>query len=58
LRLSVLWRCANEVLTNNFDTPTGRIFLEDMKDEEVSINTLAQAIRVLANRISLIVDEA
>jgi len=28
-----------------------------MKDEEVSINALAQAIRVPANRISLIVNE-
>ena len=35
----------------------GRILLEDMKDEEVSINGLAQAIRVPANRISLIVNE-
>jgi addiction module HigA family antidote len=35
----------------------GRILLEDMKDEEVSINSLAQAIRVPANRISLIVNE-
>ncbi len=31
--------------------------LEDMKDEEISINGLAQAIRVPANRISLIVNE-
>jgi addiction module HigA family antidote len=35
----------------------GRILLEDMKDEKVSINALAQAIRVPANRISLIVNE-
>jgi antitoxin HigA-1 len=35
----------------------GKILLEDMKDEEVSINALAQAIRVPANRISLIVNE-
>jgi addiction module HigA family antidote len=35
----------------------GRILLEDMKDEEVSINALAQAIRVPAKRISLIVNE-
>ena len=39
----------------------GRILLEDMKedmkDEEISINGLAQAIRVPANRISLIVNE-
>ncbi len=34
----------------------GKILLEDMKDEEVSINGLAQAIRVPANRISLIVN--
>ena len=34
----------------------GRILLEDMKDEEISINGLAQAIRVPANRISLIVN--
>ena len=34
----------------------GRILLEDMKDEEISINKLAQAIRVPANRISLIVN--
>ena len=35
----------------------GRILREDMKDEEISINGLAQAIRVPANRISLIVNE-
>ena len=35
----------------------GRILLEDMKDEAVSINALAQSIRVPANRISLIVNE-
>ena len=35
----------------------GRILLEDMRDEEISINGLAQAIRVPANRISLIVNE-
>jgi antitoxin HigA-1 len=35
----------------------GRILLEDMKDENISINHLAQAIRVPANRISLIVNE-
>src|ERR1035441_5644844 len=35
----------------------GRILLEDMKDEQISINGLAQAIRVPANRISLIVNE-
>ena len=34
----------------------GHILLEDMKDEEISINGLAQAIRVPANRISLIVN--
>ena len=34
----------------------GRILLEDMKDEQISINGLAQAIRVPANRISLIVN--
>jgi addiction module HigA family antidote len=34
----------------------GRLLLEDMKDEEISINGLAQAIRVPANRISLIVN--
>ena len=34
----------------------GRILLEDMKDEGISINGLAQAIRVPANRISLIVN--
>ncbi len=34
----------------------GKILLEDMKDEEISINGLAQAIRVPANRISLIVN--
>jgi addiction module HigA family antidote len=34
----------------------GTILLEDMADEEVSINGLAQAIRVPANRISLIVN--
>ena len=28
----------------------GRILLEDMKDEQISINGLAQAIRVPANR--------
>jgi antitoxin HigA-1 len=35
----------------------GKILLEDMKDEGISINALAQAIRVPANRISLIVNE-
>ena len=35
----------------------GKILLEDMKDEGISINGLAQAIRVPANRISLIVNE-
>jgi len=34
----------------------GRILLEDLRDEEVSINALARAIRVPANRISLIVN--
>ena len=34
----------------------GKILHEDMKDEEISINGLAQAIRVPANRISLIVN--
>ena len=34
----------------------GKILLEDMQDEEISINGLAQAIRVPANRISLIVN--
>jgi len=35
----------------------GRILLEDLKDEQISINGLAQAIRVPANRLSLIVNE-
>jgi len=35
----------------------GKILLEDMRDETISINGLAQAIRVPANRISLIVNE-
>lgn len=35
----------------------GRILLEDMKDEGISINNLARSIRVPANRISLIVNE-
>jgi addiction module HigA family antidote len=34
----------------------GKILLEDLRDEEISINGLAQAIRVPANRISLIVN--
>jgi addiction module HigA family antidote len=34
----------------------GKILLEDLKDEEISINGLARAIRVPANRISLIVN--
>src|SRR5271165_3186291 len=34
----------------------GRILFEDMRDEDISINGLAQAIRVPANRISLIVN--
>jgi addiction module HigA family antidote len=34
----------------------GRILLEDLKDERISINGLAQAIRVPASRISLIVN--
>lgn len=33
----------------------GRILLDDMREEGISINALAQAIRVPANRISLIV---
>jgi addiction module HigA family antidote len=35
----------------------GQILLEDIKDEEISINGPARAIRVPANRISLIVNE-
>ena len=35
----------------------GKVLLEDMRDEKISINGLAQAIRVPANRISLIVNE-
>src|SRR5580692_2109424 len=35
----------------------GRILLEDLKDEEISTNGLAQAIRVPTNGISLIVNE-
>jgi len=35
----------------------GKILIEDMLDEKISINGLAQAIRVPANRISLIVNE-
>jgi antitoxin HigA-1 len=35
----------------------GKILLEDLRDEKISINGLAQAIRVPANRISLIVNE-
>ena len=35
----------------------GKILFEDMGDEGISINGLAQAIRVPANRISLIVNE-
>ena len=35
----------------------GKILLEDLKDEQISINGLAKAIRVPANRISLIVNE-
>ncbi len=35
----------------------GRILREDLRDEGISINGLAQAIRVPANRISLIVNE-
>ena len=34
----------------------GTILLEDLRDEGISINGLAQAIRVPANRISLIVN--
>lgn len=34
----------------------GAILLEDLKDEGISINGLAQAIRVPSNRISLIVN--
>ena len=34
----------------------GKILLEDMQDEGISINGLAQAIRVPSNRISLIVN--
>ena len=35
----------------------GKILLEDLRDEGVGINRLAQSIRVPANRISLIVNE-
>ena len=35
----------------------GRILFEDMQDEEIGINGLAQAMRVPANRISLIVNQ-
>ncbi len=35
----------------------GAILREDMQDEGISINGLAQSIRVPANRISLIVNE-
>jgi len=35
----------------------GKILIEDLRDEGISINGLAQAIRVPANRISLIVNE-
>ena len=34
----------------------GKILLEDLKDDGISINKLAQSIRVPANRISLIVN--
>jgi addiction module HigA family antidote len=34
----------------------GKILLEDMRDEGISINGLAQSIRVPANRMSLIVN--
>lgn len=34
----------------------GEILLEDLRDEGISINGLAQAIRVPSNRISLIVN--
>jgi addiction module HigA family antidote len=34
----------------------GTILLEDLKDEDISINEIARAIRVPANRISLIVN--
>jgi addiction module HigA family antidote len=34
----------------------GKILLEDMRDEMISINAVARAIRVPANRISLIVN--
>jgi len=33
----------------------GRILAEEMRDDQISINGLAQAIRVPANRVSLIV---
>jgi len=35
----------------------GKILLEDMKDEAISINGLVRAIRVPSNRISLIINE-
>ena len=35
----------------------GRILLDDLQDEQINIDSLAQAIRVPANRISLIVNE-
>jgi addiction module HigA family antidote len=34
----------------------GKILLEDLRDENISINLLARAIRVPANRVSLIVN--
>jgi addiction module HigA family antidote len=39
------------------DYHPGRILLEDLKDERISINGLARAIRAPANRISPIVNE-
>ena len=46
------------IITKNKLPPihSGRILLEDMKDEKISINGFARAIRVPANRISLIVN--
>ena len=35
----------------------GRILREDLRDEAISLNALAMAIRVPANRISMIVNE-
>ncbi len=49
-------RTTTKIAKNLSPIHPGKILFEDMQDEEISINGLAQAIRVPANRVSLIVN--